>query len=164
MIEPEAQMRYQAVIASPLPDAPYLGLILSEGRLNAIDLLGPCTKPYLNKDEGVDGAVSLLRHYFSHPQLNESPLLQPAGTDFQQRVWLRLRRIPCGQVMRYGELARELGSSPRAVAGACRANPIPFLIPCHRVLAANGLGGYMGDTTGGALIIKQWLLRHEGYV
>ena len=75
-----------------------------------------------------------------------------------------MRRIPIGQVVTYGELAKALDSSARAVAGACRANPIPILIPCHRVVAATGLGGYMGETGGEALAIKQWLLQHEGYV
>lgn len=114
-------------------------------------------------EEGEE-AVSWLQRYFSHALVGALPALQPGGTPFQRRVWQRLRRIPCGQVMRYGELAQELGSSARAVAGACRANPIPILIPCHRVIAATGPGGYMGKTGGQTLAIKRWLLQHEGYV
>jgi O-6-methylguanine DNA methyltransferase len=84
--------------------------------------------------------------------LGRTPLTLPpldisAGTAFQQRVWLALQRIPLGQTKSYGEIAAEIGSpkAVRAVGGACGANPIPLLIPCHRVLAANDeLGGFSG--------------------
>ena len=75
------------------------------------------------------------------------PLDLSTGTAFRQRVWAALRKIPVGQTKSYGEVAREIGSpkSVRAVGGACGANPIPLLIPCHRVLAANDeLGGFSG--------------------
>jgi len=84
------------------------------------------------------------------------------GTAFQRRVWKALRRIPPGQTMTYGELAKRLGTGARAVGGACRANPYPIVIPCHRVVAMNGLGGFSGDTCGRKLQVKRWLLRHEG--
>lgn len=70
--------------------------------------------------------------------------LNPAGTPFQRRVWAAMRAIPRGRTRSYGELARELGSSARAVGTACGANPIPIIIPCHRVTGATGLGGYSG--------------------
>ncbi len=108
--------------------------------------------------------LALLQAYLADPH-TPVPLLTPAdGTPFQQRVWQALQRIPVGEVRSYGELATELDSCARAVAQACRANPLPILIPCHRVVAANGPGGYMGKTAGEAMAIKQWLLRHEGYV
>ena len=88
--------------------------------------------------------------------------LSPAGTDFQQRVWSLLRQIPAGSVRTYGNIADELGSSPRAVGNACRANPIPLFIPCHRVVAKSGIGGFAGQTKGTYLTIKEALLRHEG--
>ncbi|MGM0593267.1 MAG: methylated-DNA--[protein]-cysteine S-methyltransferase, partial [Pseudomonadota bacterium] len=74
------------------------------------------------------------------------------------------RAIPAGEALTYAELASRVGSSARAVAGACRANPMPLLIPCHRVVAVDGPGGYLGSTAGQALAIKRWLLRHEGYL
>jgi methylated-DNA-[protein]-cysteine S-methyltransferase len=157
-------MPYQAVMASPLPNFPNLGLQLRNGRLIALDFLGSSQTPFIKEKEGVECVISWLQQYFEHASVDVEVLLQPEGTAFQQRVWQRLSRIPRGQVMRYGELAQELGSSPRAVAGACRSNPIPLLIPCHRVVAVTGLGGYMGEMAGEALAIKQWLLRHEGYV
>lgn len=83
------------------------------------------------------------------------------GTPFQQRVWQALRAIPPGQPCSYGALARRLGSSARAVAAACRANPVALFIPCHRVVAAHGLGGYMGALEGEPVRLKQWLLDHE---
>jgi len=88
------------------------------------------------------------------------PLLT-SGTPFQQRVWQALQAIPYGQVLSYGALAKQLGSSARAIGGACRANPIPVIIPCHRVVAAHDIGGFSGDRYGGKVIIKQWLLAHE---
>ena len=84
------------------------------------------------------------------------------GTPFQRRVWQTLRSIPPGRTVTYGELAQELGTSARAVGGACRANPCPILVPCHRVVATNGLGGFAGDTSGRKLQVKRRLLQHEG--
>lgn len=84
------------------------------------------------------------------------------GTPFQRSVWAVLRSIPPGRTATYGELASKLSTSARAVGGACRANPCPIVVPCHRVVAASGLGGFAGDTTGRKLEVKRWLLRHEG--
>lgn len=72
--------------------------------------------------------------------------LRPAGSPFNQRVWAAMQQIPHGQTRSYGELAMEIGSAPRAVGRACGHNPIPIVIPCHRVLGRNGLGGYSGGT------------------
>jgi methylated-DNA-[protein]-cysteine S-methyltransferase len=85
--------------------------------------------------------------------------LGPHGTAFQQRVWAALRDIPAGQTRSYGDIARALGSAARAVGQANGANPIPILIPCHRVVAAGGaLGGYSG---GQGPETKRFLLEHE---
>jgi len=83
-----------------------------------------------------------------------------AGTPFQKLVWRTISNIPVGKVITYTELAVKVGSGPRAVANACGANPVPLIIPCHRVVAKNGLGGFMQGVEGG-LNIKQWLLAHE---
>jgi methylated-DNA-[protein]-cysteine S-methyltransferase len=155
---------YQAVIATPLPGFPCLGIRLREGELIAVDLLGPSCAPCTTGAEGSEQVLAWFHHYFSNTPPGNIPTLAPEGTAFQQRVWQRLQGIPRGQVMHYAELAQELGTSARAVAGACRANPIPFIVPCHRVIAASGPGGYMGKTGGQALAIKRWLLQHEGYV
>jgi O-6-methylguanine DNA methyltransferase len=88
------------------------------------------------------------------------PLDLSAGTVFQRRVWNQLRKLKPGQTSSYGELARRVGQAgaARAIGGACGANPIPVLVPCHRVLAANGsLGGFSGG-----LNWKRLLLEREG--
>jgi methylated-DNA-[protein]-cysteine S-methyltransferase len=84
--------------------------------------------------------------------------LRPAGSPFEQRVWTAMRRIPYGKTQCYGELAAAIGSAARAVGGACGRNPIPIVIPCHRVLAKTGLGGYSGN---GGLKTKKTLLSIE---
>lgn len=85
--------------------------------------------------------------------------LKPAGSAHEHRVWAAMQRIPYGQTRCYGELAMEVGSAPRAVGRACGRNPIPIMIPCHRVLARGGIGGYSG---GGGLATKRALLTIEG--
>ncbi|MBB2201953.1 methylated-DNA--[protein]-cysteine S-methyltransferase [Gluconacetobacter tumulisoli] len=85
--------------------------------------------------------------------------LAPYGTAYQQKVWQALRAIPVGQTRTYRDIARTAGGSPRSVGQANSVNPIPILIPCHRVVAALGLGGYSGD---GGLADKQFLLGLEG--
>jgi methylated-DNA-[protein]-cysteine S-methyltransferase len=84
--------------------------------------------------------------------------LAPAGSPFQKRVWQALCHIPFGQTRTYAQIATEIASVPRAVGQASAANPIPIFIPCHRVLAANGIGGYSG---GDGLTTKRLLLDLE---
>ena len=83
------------------------------------------------------------------------------GTPFQLRVWQALAHIPPGAPLTYGSLARQLGSAARAVGQACGSNPLPILIPCHRVVSASGPGGFMHAATGAPLDVKIWLLDHE---
>ncbi len=87
--------------------------------------------------------------------------LQLSGTAFQKKVWEALLDIPSGETRTYGDLARQLQSGSRAVGGACRRNPVPLLVPCHRVVAANGDGGFAGHTDGFWMSTKRWLLAHE---
>lgn len=102
-----------------------------------------------------------LRAYFESPSACFDLPLRLLGTAFQQRVWAELCRIPPGETRTYGEIAGLLGSGARAVGQACRANPCPIVVPCHRVVAATGLGGFAGDTSGRKLEVKRWLLDHE---
>jgi len=85
--------------------------------------------------------------------------LRVHGSTFQRSVCAALSAIPFGDTRTYGDIARELGHPAQAVGQACGANPIPVIIPCHRVLAANGLGGFSGQ---GGIESKVALLRHEG--
>jgi O-6-methylguanine DNA methyltransferase len=92
-------------------------------------------------------AAALKRILAGRPAGKLPPLDGSAGTDFQQQVWAVMKRIPTGATRSYGEIARAIGKpkAVRAVGGACAANPVPVIVPCHRVLAANGkIGGFSG--------------------
>jgi methylated-DNA-[protein]-cysteine S-methyltransferase len=100
-----------------------------------------------------------LQKYFDGKRMSFDLPLAPEGSDFQKRVWAALCAIPPGETRSYADVARTIGSAPRAVGGANGANPIPLFIPCHRVIAADGsLGGYSG-ADGPAT--KRYLLDHE---
>lgn len=104
-------------------------------------------------------AARQLDEYFAGARKTFDLPLKPDGTVFQRRVWARLAAIPRGRTETYGALAKKLSSGARAVGTACGANPIPILIPCHRVLGAGrGLGGYSGE---GGVATKRFLLAHE---
>ncbi|MGH7068362.1 MAG: methylated-DNA--[protein]-cysteine S-methyltransferase [Acetobacteraceae bacterium] len=101
----------------------------------------------------------LLGRYFSGAHEEFDLPLRPAGTAFEQGVWVVLRTIPWGEQWTYGKVARLAGGSPRAVGRAVGRNPIPIIIPCHRVVAADGLGGFSAP---GGVATKRALLAHEG--
>lgn len=104
-------------------------------------------------------AASQLQDYFDGLRTSFDLPLAPFGSAFRQSVWAELRRIPPGETRSYGDLAKLLGSSARAIGQANGANPIPILIPCHRVVASNGrLGGFSG---GEGPATKRWLLDLE---
>lgn len=101
-----------------------------------------------------------LKHYFNNPNHRFQLPLKPQGSHYQQRVWNALLVIPVGRTVTYGELAKTLQSSPRAIGQACKTNPLAVFIPCHRVVGKTNLGGYMGRVE--ALCYKTQLLKHEG--
>lgn len=105
-----------------------------------------------------------LMRYIADPDHEFRLPLPETGTAFQRRVWQAIAAIPRGEVLTYGLLARQIGSAPRAVGQACGANWFPLVIPCHRVTAAGGIGGFAhhDDDTGFHLGVKRWLLAHEG--
>jgi methylated-DNA-[protein]-cysteine S-methyltransferase len=115
----------------------------------------------LEEEKDPGGAASALRRYFAGDlRAIDSLAVDPGGTPFQQRVWAALRKIPVGTTVAYSALAQRLGEplAVRAVAAANGRNPIGIVIPCHRVIGADGsLVGY-----GGGLPRKRWLLGHEG--
>jgi methylated-DNA-[protein]-cysteine S-methyltransferase len=106
-------------------------------------------------------AIAQIRHYCDDPATAFDLPLAPRGTPFQRRVWKALQALRPGETRSYGELARQLGTSPRAVGGACRANPYAIVVPCHRIVSMHGPGGFSGAVSGPELKIKQWLLNHE---
>ena len=140
-------------------DSPLGPLTLTEDRHSIVTLkwgAAPGTRgtPLLSR------AAEQLEEYFAGGRSVFDLPLNPAGSPFRLRVWSQMRRIPFGQTMSYGALAKRLGTAARAVGGACGANPIPILIPCHRVLAGGGrIGGYSG---GRGVDTKRFLLALEG--
>lgn len=105
-------------------------------------------------------AARQLRAYFAREHRDFDLPLSPDGSAFEHRVWAAMRRIPYGETRSYGELATETAGMPQEVGSACGSNPLPILIPCHRVLAGGGkLGGYSGK---GGLETKTTLLVLEG--
>jgi len=150
------------VIPTPLPGAWRLALSFCDQQLCAMDFVDD--RHALAEADSASQwlAVQAVVDYFEDPAVvRPLPQLRLQASPFQQRVWQALCEIPSGETRSYGTLARQLQTSARALAAACRANPVPILVPCHRVVAAHGPGGYMGETAGPALAIKQWLLHHE---
>lgn len=155
---------------SVLIDAPFGAVSISVVNNQLTVELMPCALSDMTQQTNVnDGALSAqviqacqrIKQYFEQPKVSLDIPVLPQGTAFQQRVWQAIAAIPVGQVRTYSQLAAQIGSGPRAVANACGANPLPILIPCHRVVAKHGLGGFMQGKHNG-LLIKQWLLKHEG--
>jgi methylated-DNA-[protein]-cysteine S-methyltransferase len=149
---------YQAVIQVPFGT---LGISMNADRLSGIDFISGPVEP-MTVDDSASGVVERVRRYLRDPRSSLEIGLELQGTDFQRRVWRRLLEIPVGTTVTYGQLAAELGSSARAIGNACRNNPCPLVVPCHRVVSQNGLGGFSGQLAGPKLEIKRWLLTHEG--
>lgn len=149
---------YQAVLTVPFGA---LGLHIEHAQLSGIDFLPASVGPMAPADAFGQVASMSLQRYFDDPSHDFQLPLLLKGTPFQKRVWQAIAAIPSGMTLTYSELAEKVSSGPRAVANACGANPVPLIIPCHRVVARNGLGGFMQGRTQGSLSIKQWLLAHE---
>lgn len=114
--------------------------------------------------EFVFNLIKAIHLYLEDPWQNYAFLInieQLAGTPYQKRIWQAITTIPAGTTATYSQLAEQVQSCPRAVANACGANRIPILVPCHRVVAKSGLGGFMRNHPEGSRI-KRWLLNHEG--
>jgi methylated-DNA-[protein]-cysteine S-methyltransferase len=107
----------------------------------------------------LDTALAQLSEYAHGKRQSFDLPLRVAGSDFQRAVCDAISAIPFGETRTYGEIARDLGVPAHAVGGACGGNPIPILIPCHRVMGAKGLTGFSGA---GGVETKVALLRHEG--
>jgi methylated-DNA-[protein]-cysteine S-methyltransferase len=153
-----AAQGYDAVLRlGPL----HVGLRARAGALTRLDFV-PEQPEYAPAESWVKRVRSAFERYLGDPRAHPRMDLDLGGTVFQERVWATLLATPPGETRRYGDIAAELGSSARAVGGACRANPVALFIPCHRVVAARGLGGFDGRISGDKLDVKRWLLGHEG--
>lgn len=152
---------YQARMPTPFA---VLGIRVAGERLEGIDYLpkGAATLDPLTRFAG--RVCRQLEGYLDDPSYPFDLPFDFRGTDFQCRVWRAIHAIPPGKTLSYTDIARRLRTAPRPVGGACGANRIPILIPCHRVLAADGIGGFMHSRGGYPIEVKRWLLRHEGAV
>jgi methylated-DNA-[protein]-cysteine S-methyltransferase len=103
-----------------------------------------------------------IERYLDDPYYRFKLPFEYRGSAFQCRVWREISKINSGKTNTYKEIAQRLQSAPRPVGGACGKNRLPLVIPCHRVLATNGIGGFMHARAGDPIAIKRWLLRHEG--
>jgi methylated-DNA-[protein]-cysteine S-methyltransferase len=117
-------------------------------------------EPIVNTEDPAGAVEALTRYFAGKLDALDRVAIDLHGTEFQQRVWQRLRHVRAGTTASYSEIARGIGapSAVRAVGAANGANPIPIIVPCHRIIGSNGsLTGY-----GGGLDRKRWLLAHEG--
>jgi methylated-DNA-[protein]-cysteine S-methyltransferase len=149
---------YQAKLEVPFG---VLG-IRTEGELLADIVFLPRThKAVAPANLLAERACRQVERYVADPAFRFDLPLQPCGTDFQRRVWRQITSIPTGRTRSYGEIAKAVASSPRPVGQACGSNPFPLVVPCHRVVAASGMGGFAHHAEGFLIGVKRWLLAHE---
>lgn len=151
-------MDYHAKLSAPFG---MLGIRCSDAVLLGIDFLPASEKPQAPDSPIAKRVCEQLLSYFENPDVLFSIPLEAGGTPHQKKVWQAMLAIPRGQTRTYGGIAGELDSSAQAVGQACGANPIPVVIPCHRVVSRSGLGGFAKHVSGELLDIKRWLLAHE---
>jgi methylated-DNA-[protein]-cysteine S-methyltransferase len=152
-------LQYDAIVAAPFGAVG----IHTQGVHVAIELLTEKHAPKPAEHKIAAQVAKQIEAYFHNANNDFNLPLVYKGTPFQRRVWQAISAIPCGRVLTYSEIAEQIGSGPRAVANACGANNLPLFVPCHRVVAKIGLGGFMQGNKDG-LKIKKWLLNHEGVV
>ena len=138
-----------------------VGVATRDERVVEIRFLPPVTAPVAPRNSLAERAAQQLERYRESPDAKFDLPVVIEGSDLQRGVWDAMCAIPRGSTRTYGELARELGADARAIGQACGDNRLPLVIPCHRIVAADGLGGF-GHATGGYLLeVKRWLLMHE---
>jgi len=149
---------YQAIVAAP---GFCVGVRCDEIEIHGLHYLEACAEVAPENALAAEAARQL-RAFILDPDFVFELPLRPSGTRYQRRVWEQVALIPRTETRTYGEVAKALRSGPRAVGQACGANPFPLVVPCHRVIAANGgLGGFARCGGGFMLDVKRWLLAHE---
>nr|WP_199067453.1 methylated-DNA--[protein]-cysteine S-methyltransferase [Chromobacterium sp. ASV5] len=152
-------MEYNAIVAAPFGP---LGVACEAGAVTRFEFLPQGTAPRPAAPGSLAWeAARQVQAYCADPAFVFDLPYRLQGTPHQLRVWEQIAAIPLGEVLRYQDIAVRLASSARAVGGACGRNPLPLIIPCHRVVASGGLGGFNQSTGDETLNIKRWLLRHE---
>jgi methylated-DNA-[protein]-cysteine S-methyltransferase len=152
---------YHAKLQTPFA---VLGIRTLGARVTDIDYLPHGIAPLAPLNKVAERACREIEQYLCDPDYAPEMMFELSGTAFQRKVWKKITAIPPGRTLTYNDIARVLRTAPRPVGGACGANRLPIVIPCHRVVSSNGIGGFMRGGGEPALSIKRWLLRHEGVV
>lgn len=155
-----ASAAHDAVIAAPFGR---IGIRICGERVTGVAYL-PVDAPLRAPSNALARATcGQIRAYLANPKHGFDVPYVLRGSVFEQSVWRAIAAIPSGSTRSYGELARSLATAARPVGRACGSNPVPLIVPCHRVIAAGGgIGGFMNSRGCASLSIKEWLLRHEG--
>jgi methylated-DNA-[protein]-cysteine S-methyltransferase len=158
-----AEAVFDACVRTPFAT---LGITATDAYVTGLRFLAPTVAAKVPKKNSIAHLACLqLQSYLDNPAFIFDVPLKLSGTHHRLAVWEEMQRIPAGKTRTYGEVAAAIHSSARAVGGACGANPIPLIVPCHRIIAAGGdIGGFMGarGNEGFEIGIKRWLLEHEG--
>jgi methylated-DNA-[protein]-cysteine S-methyltransferase len=166
MLQPARRVsEEQAIMFNAVIDAPFgkVGIRLEGEAVREIVYLPESVQSIAPDTPLARQAVAQIERYFERASAKFELPLALAGTAFQRRVWQALCEIPPGVVLTYGQLAKQIGSVPRAVGQACGANDLPIVIPCHRVVSSSGIGGFAHHAEEGFFLnVKRWLLAHEG--
>jgi methylated-DNA-[protein]-cysteine S-methyltransferase len=139
-----------------------LGIRTAGATLAGIDYLPKGAATLDPLDRLAERVCRQIGRYLDDPRFRFDLPFDYRGSEFQCRVWRAIHAIPSGRTLTYLDVARQLRTAPRPVGGACGANRIPLVIPCHRVLGSGGIGGFMHSRRGPGIEIKRWLLEHEG--
>lgn len=150
---------YTARVATPFA---VLGIRSTGAALSGIDYLPKGAATLDPLDRLAERVCRQIGRYLDDPEFRFDLPFDYRGSEFQCRVWRAIHAIPSGRTLTYLDVARQLRTAPRPVGGACGANRIPLVIPCHRVLGSGGIGGFMHSRRGPGIEIKRWLLKHEG--
>ncbi|HEY2627541.1 MAG TPA: methylated-DNA--[protein]-cysteine S-methyltransferase [Usitatibacter sp.] len=142
-----------------------LGITATDRHVTGLRFLAPTVAAKVPKKNSIAHLACIqLQAYLENSSYVFDLPIKLAGTHHRLAVWEAMQKIPAGKTRTYGEVAASIHSSARAVGGACGANPIPLIVPCHRIIAAGGdIGGFMGarGNEGFEIGIKRWLLEHE---
>jgi methylated-DNA-[protein]-cysteine S-methyltransferase len=161
MKPPAGSSLFSAIVGAPFGA---IGIRTDAGIVSELVYLPPHFGEKDATDPIAEEAARQVACYLRDPDFAFSFPRPEVGSVFQRKVWAAIAAIPRGTLRTYGDVARYIGSAPRAVGQACGANWFPLVVPCHRVTAAGGLGGFSNhdDEYGFHLSVKRWLLAHEG--
>ena len=150
-------------IFSAIVPAPFgaIGIRSTGELLQELSYLPPQYKSKHASDKLTKKVAMQVAAYLKNPDYVFDLDLPDVGTEHQRKVWSVINAIPRGKVLTYGEVAHKIRSAPRAVGQACGANWFPLIIPCHRVTATGGIGGFARHDGGFHQSVKRWLLQHE---